>query len=199
MTRFDDGTPPARTRTGEEVAHIDQGTFAEIYEQHFDFVWRAARRLGVSHDALDDIVQETFVVVHRRLGEPRSSSLRTWIYGVAAFTVRNHRRSLRRKSPHARGEPDPDPDELGDHDADSPERSAQKAEAARALHAVLQQLDEDQREVFVLVELEELSAPEVADALELNVNTVYSRLRLARASFEQAVARHLARDARRAP
>jgi RNA polymerase sigma-70 factor (ECF subfamily) len=177
-----------------QVMAAEPTSFEDIYDAYFEFVWRAARRLGVAHDALDDIVQETFLVVHRRLAEPRTSALRTWIYGVTAHVVRNHRRSIVRKRPHAVGDPGPDPDLLPDFDADGPERTAQKAEAAQTLYAILRQLDDDKREVFVLVELEQLTVPEVAEALDVKVNTVYSRLRLARAEFETAVRRHLARE-----
>jgi RNA polymerase sigma-70 factor (ECF subfamily) len=167
-------------------------SFAEIYEKYFDFVWQAARRLGAPDEALDDIVQETFLVVHRRMAE-RRGGLRAWIYGIMVHTVRNHRRTVRRKSPHAeRGAADPDL--LADL-ADDPERRAAKAEAARVLYEILASLDDDKREVFVLVELEQLPVTEVAVALDAKLNTVYSRLRLARAAFEEGVRRHRAREA----
>ncbi len=80
-----------------------------------------------------------------------------------------------------------------------PVEQCEKAEAARLLRALLETLDEDKREVFVLAELEQMSVPEIAAALELNVNTTHSRLRAARRGFEQALARHRARDERRRP
>lgn len=165
--------------------------FADVYDEHFDFVWRTARRLGVAEAAVDDVVQETFIVVHRRLDEPRTSSLRTFIYGVVANTVRNHRRSLRRK-PGADGEVDPDA--LEDASGRGPEAMAERAQAGRMLEAVLRELDDEQREVFVLVELEQLSASEVAQVIDVNVNTVKSRLRLAREAFEAALRRLSARS-----
>jgi RNA polymerase sigma-70 factor (ECF subfamily) len=193
----DDGpTPASGTKVIDQqaVEAAEPKAFAEIYDRYFDFVWRVARRLGVATNALDDVVQETFLVVHRRLAEPRSSSLRTWIYGITVLIVRNHRRSLRRKSPHATAEGAVDPDALADLAADGPETHAQKAEAARALHEILGGLDEEKREVFVLVELEQLSGNDVAEALGVKLNTVYSRLRLARVEFEEGVRRHRARD-----
>ncbi|MGC4079583.1 MAG: sigma-70 family RNA polymerase sigma factor [Rubrivivax sp.] len=167
-------------------------TFGAIYEDYFDFVFRAARRLGVANDALDDIVQETFLVVHRRLGE-QSGSVRSWIYGIMVHVVRNHRRTLRRKQPYVFGEHGPDPDALA-AESDGPERRAEKAEAARRLYEILHELDDEKREVFVLVELEQLPVTEVAEALGTKLNTVYSRLRLARAAFEERVREHLLRD-----
>ncbi|MBX3186583.1 MAG: sigma-70 family RNA polymerase sigma factor [Labilithrix sp.] len=185
--------PVSGMKTLDTPEPSEPSSSAEVYDQYFAFVWRTARRLGVAHDALDDIVQETFLVVHRRLAEPRTGALRPWIYGIVLHTVRNHRRSVRRKQPHTLQAPGPDPDALPDG-VDGPERSAQKAEAAQVLRIILEELDDEKREVFVLVELEQLSVPEVAEVLAVKLNTVYSRLRLARAQFEGAVSRHVARD-----
>ena len=78
--------------------------------------------------------------------------------------------------------------------APSPLESASRAEAARRLGAILDELDEDRRAVLILAELEEMSAPEIAEAVGAPLNTVYTRLRLARRDFDEAVARHAARD-----
>lgn len=194
-----DGPESGRHTACTEPGEAEPTSFEDVYDRYFDFVWRIARRLGVRPGALDDVVQETFLVVLRRLVEPRTSTLRTWIYGVTVHMVRNHRRSLRRKSPHEVGMRAPDLDLLADVEQDGPERAAQKAEAARTLYRILHDLDDDKREVFVLVELEQLPAAEVAEVVGVNVNTVYSRLRLARAEFDEAVRHHRARDEWRAP
>ena len=169
--------------------------FLAVYDTYVDFVWRTARRLGVDAGSIDDVVQETFLVVHRRLATEQIRSLRGWLYGIAVAVVRNHRRTLRRKSPHlGRGADFPmSPDELADG-AKGPFDMAREAEASRLLHELLAKLDDEKREVFVLVELEELTVPEVAEALDVNPNTVSSRLRLARAEFEEAARRYRARD-----
>src|SRR5258708_39968771 len=75
-------------------------SFERLYETHFSFVWRSARRLGTPLSNLDDVVQEIFVVVHRRLGafEGRSS-IKTWLFGILADVVRAHRPALRLKHP----------------------------------------------------------------------------------------------------
>jgi RNA polymerase sigma-70 factor, ECF subfamily len=168
-------------------------SFEAVYEETFDFVWRNARRLGVAPAQLDDAVQETFVVVHRRLGEFEGrSSLRTWIFGVLVRVAADHRRSARRKSPHQRGEA-VDPDTLAD-DHDGPHERAARGEGVRLLHRLLDELDDDRRAVFVLAELEQMSAPEIAESLGENINTVYARLRAARQEFEAAAQRERARD-----
>jgi RNA polymerase sigma-70 factor (ECF subfamily) len=108
--------------------------------------------------------------------------------------ARDHRRTTRRKSPQARAGSDAiDPETLSANDA-SPQERAARTEAVHLLYGLLDELEDDRREVFVLAELEQMSAPEIAEALEMNVNTVYTRLRAARADFESGVARHRARD-----
>lgn len=169
------------------------GRFAELYRDNFAFVWRTAKRLGVREAHQDDVVQEVFLVVHRKLDafEGRSS-LRTWLYGITIRVVRDHR-----KSRALRDEPTGlDFDALATA-AESPAREFERAEAARALHAILDSMDEEKREVFVLSELEQLSIPDAAEALSVNVNTAYARLRAAKQIFESAVSRLRARDARR--
>jgi RNA polymerase sigma-70 factor (ECF subfamily) len=166
-------------------------TLAEVYEAHFDFVWRSARRLGIPSLHLDDVVQEVFLVVHRRLAEFEGrSSLKTWLFGITRRVVRDHRRSARRKPAEPLGAIEPA--DLGP----SADARMTKDEEARVLHAMLDELDEEKREVFVLAELEQMSGPEIADALDVNLNTVYARLRAARAAFESAVLRHQARARR---
>jgi len=170
--------------------------FLAIYDAYVDFVWRTVRRLGVEAGSVDDDdVQETFLVVHRRLGESHIHSLRGWIYGIAISVVRNHRRTLRRRSPHLSSSAQAaiDPDDLADR-AKGPFDAARQVEATRVLHELLAKLEDDKREVFVLIELEELTVPEVAEALGMNPNTISSRLRLARAEFEEAARRYRARD-----
>lgn len=161
----------------------------DVYRTFFPFVWRSAKRLGVRDASLDDVVQEVFVVVHRRLAtfEGRSS-LKTWLFGITLRIVRDHRRSARRKDPGC----EIDPDTLAR--PGGPSDDMEKAEAVRLLHTLLDQLEDERREVFVMADLEQMAMPEIADALGINVNTGYARLRAARQDFEQALARHRARD-----
>jgi RNA polymerase sigma-70 factor, ECF subfamily len=169
-------------------------TLAEVYEAQFDFVWRSARRLGVTSLHVDDVVQEVFLVVHRRLHEFEGrSSLRTWLFGIARRVVRDHARSARRKPTEPYGAIEP-----ATAACDAADAQLTQLEDARLLHALLDELDADKREVFVLAELEQMSGPEIAAALDENLNTVYARLRAARSAFERAVTRHQVR-ARRVP
>lgn len=193
MTSFlasSSATLAVRQEPSERVEAQTEASFEAIYDAHFDFVWRSVRRLGVPEHAQDDVVQDVFIVVHRRLStfEGRSS-LKTWLFGIVAHVVRSHKRS--RGLPQA---VDSDPDDLADSGVGNPLRAAEAAEAARVLHEILDTLSEERREVFVLMELEEMSAPEAAEALSVKLNTVYSRLRAARQDFEAEVSRRAARD-----
>jgi RNA polymerase sigma-70 factor, ECF subfamily len=181
---------PRTVERGERAPTLEALGFDDVYRGEFGFVWRSAKRLGLRDAALDDAVQEVFVVVHRRLAEFEGrSSLRTWLFGITLRVVRDHRRSARRRDPG----PPVDPDTLR-ATGSGPAESAEKAEAVRLLHALLDELDDERREVFVMAELEQMPMPEIADALGINVNTAYARLRIARHEFEQALARHRARD-----
>lgn len=179
--------PPAPPR--EEAPPRPE--FDVVYDAHFPFVWRTVRRLGVDEASRDDVTQEVFVVVHRRLPSFEGrSSLKTWIFGIALRVVRDHRRTRRRKPGGVDGDV---LDAIADG-APTPDQHVEKSQAVRLLHALLDSLDDEKREVFVLAELEQLSAPEIAEVTGANVNTVYARLRAARKDFEAAVARYRARE-----
>lgn len=173
-------------------------TFDAVYEKYAPFVWRSVCRLGVPGDAADDVVQEIFVVVHRLLPTfVERTSIVPWLYAIVIHSVRAHRRTVRRKSPSARSGPDAvDPDTLVDTRGLSPHERAECREKIRLLYAVLDEMAEDRREVFVLAELEQLTAPEIAASLHANLNTVYWRLRMARQEFDKILRRHQARAAR---
>lgn len=164
-------------------------TLRELYDDWFAFVWRSARRLGACD--VDDAVQETFLVAHRRLDEFEGrASPRTWLFAILANVVRTQRRSATRRTVHER-------DAHGESacvDAATPFDQLARRQAAALLHEALASLDDDPRAVFVCAELEEMSAPEIAEALSIPVNTVYSRLRAARADFERAITRLRSRD-----
>ncbi len=174
-------------------AALDDDAFAELYADHHDGVRRTLSCLGVPEGALDDAVQEVFVVVHRRLGDPqRFTTLKGWIYGVARrIAWRHHRTAGRGQRRLALVEADV-PTSL------PPDELLAQREASEFIHAFLAGLDESQREVFVLAEIENVPIPEIATIVGAKLNTVYSRLRLVRARFEGAVVRRQTRIRREA-
>jgi RNA polymerase sigma-70 factor (ECF subfamily) len=155
-----------------------------LYASHADFVVRISRQLGARARDIEDIVHDVFLVVHRRLADydEGRGSLRAWLYGITRNIVHQHLRSAIRSEQRILGIPDPAP-------APDPYERLAEARAGAAVDAFLVQLHEDRRMVFSLIDLEGLSAPEVAEALAVNINTVYSRLRLARQQFNQYVRR----------
>ncbi len=166
-------------------------TFEAVYDEHVDFVWRSIRRLGVDEAAADDALQQVFLVVHRRLKEfSGASSMRTWLFGILLRVVREHRRTLRRKSPHLRsGQTDDDLARVPDSSPGAnPEEQMSQAEASRIINELLEHLEDEKRAVFVMIELEEMTAVETGEALGMDAKTVYSRLRAARTDFERAAA-----------
>ncbi|HTQ02422.1 MAG TPA: RNA polymerase sigma factor [Polyangiaceae bacterium] len=159
-----------------------------LYDEHFAFVWRSLRGLGVAQSQLDDATQEVFVVVHRRGEEfERRSSVRTWLFAIAFRVAANFRRGAKRRAA------DPLSSEL-ESEQPTPEQGAERAEMVHFVERVLDGLEDGQRAAFTACILEGMSAPEAADALGLNVNTLYSRLRAVRAKFASALAK---RDGRR--
>ena len=163
--------------------------FAEVYKSCVNLVWRNLRRLGVPEDALEDAAQDVFLVIHRRLPDFEGrSSLRTWVFGIVLRVAARHRRKARGNA----GRETPAPRELMEALSapghESPFERAVQQQATELLHQVLEQLDDERRALLIMVELEQTSVGEAAEALDLNLNTAYSRLRAARRAFEQQVA-----------
>ena len=169
-------------------------TFEDVYENHVEFVFRNAQRLGVTDGALDDVVQQVFLVVHRRLSEvAEDAPIKAWVFGILTHVVRDYRRALRRKSPH-NSAPPIDPATLAEPAGRGPFDALARSEALEVVIGLLQELSDDKREIFVLSELEQLTAQEISELIGVNASTVYSRLRAARQDFERAVERSRLRD-----
>jgi RNA polymerase sigma-70 factor (ECF subfamily) len=157
--------------------------FEELYRAHFTFVWRSLRALGVNEANMDDAVQDVFVVVHRQLeGFEQRASLRTWIFAIVHHVASNHRRREQRKG----GLVPLDPESPSVHP--DPEHQLHRSQAWQFVRQFVDQLDESKRAVFVLTQIEGLKATEVAEMLDIPVNTVYTRLFHARLAFREALA-----------
>jgi len=164
----------------------ERGSFRDLFEREFDYVWISLRRLGVHPSDLEDVAQEVFVQVHRRLAvyDP-ARPLRPWLFAFAARCASDWRRLSRHRV-----------EVLGIDEGAAAAAVAPAAddalESARDHELVLRalaQLDPDRRAVFVLHELDECPMKEIAEALGLPLFTGYSRLRLARRDFTKAVRR----------
>jgi RNA polymerase sigma-70 factor (ECF subfamily) len=178
------GSTPVRTIAPVEAAVPAPATVdaapapdvAAAYREHAPLVWRALRRFGVEEAELEDALHEVFLVLHRRRDDyHRQAALSSWLYGIARGVARNRRRGLLRWRARAvvpRHHGAPDTEDL----------YAQR-HAVQLMERFLATLDPARREVFVLMAVERLSAPEVSGALGVNVNTVYTRLRAAKEAF----------------
>jgi RNA polymerase sigma-70 factor (ECF subfamily) len=164
--------------------------FDTVYEENLKFVWRSARRLGIDPGDTDDVVQEVFVVAHRKLPEFEGrAQVKTWLLKILVRVVHHYFRTQRRKPGHRPAQSLGELDAVHYHQTCGPAEAAERKDAVRVLDNLLDRLDSDKREVFVLSEIEQLSSVEIAEILGENLNTIYSRLRVARQEFEQAVRR----------
>jgi RNA polymerase sigma-70 factor (ECF subfamily) len=165
------------------VTSLLENDVAQLYEQHFDFVWRSLRRLGVRTSQLEDAVQDVFVVVQRRLADfERRSSVKTWLFGIALRVAKDHRRRVVKLAVEIGADTEA---LVGTHP--DPRQAAIETEAALLVQSLLDGLPEERRVVFVMSDLEGFTAAEIAEGLGIGVNSVYSRLRLARRDFAQAL------------
>ncbi len=159
--------------------------FRAIYDAEVAFVWRNLRRLGVAHAEVDDKTQEVFVIAHRRFAEfqDRGFGARAWLFQIA-LRVASEGRRHRRRHPE-----DPDGGLASDRMSTPPDQASalDRREEMQRLDRALERIDIDRRAVLVLHEIEELTAPEIARILGISPNTVYSRLRVARAELELAL------------
>jgi RNA polymerase sigma-70 factor (ECF subfamily) len=166
--------------------------FRSSFEQNAPFVRRTLRRLGIPPADSEDLVQEIFVVVHRKLGDyDGRSPFRSWVYGICLRVVSSYRRSarVRYELPQADGALD----ECESHVACDPERIVEVRRACLLLETLLIRLDDDKRKVFVLFELEGVAMSQVAETLGCPLQTAYSRLHAARKALRAVVERY--RDA----
>jgi len=164
-------------------------SFQALYAEHFNFVWRTLRRLGVPPADLPDVAQDVFLVVHRRLPdfEPRAR-VTTWLFPICLHAARDRRRRA-----HVRREVSDEQDDLVDP-APMPGHDLERQDDLVLFEAALADMNLDQRAVFVLFELEELRGEDIAATLAIPLGTVYSRLRLARAAFRNGVLKRAGRE-----
>ncbi len=177
----DVGGAAARNLRNSRKPAADTEWVVQAYRTHFQYVWALLGRLGVPEANLEDVTQEVFIVLHRRRSEFRGeSSVRTWLHGITLRTARRHRdKLLRRRSRADEIEPSAPPP--------TPETQVSTRQDLARLDRLLSTVSDDQREVFVMAEIAELPAPEIAELLGVKLNTVYSRLRLARRRLRQSL------------
>jgi RNA polymerase sigma-70 factor (ECF subfamily) len=166
---------------GQRASNAQAWEMARAFAEHSLFVRRKLRQFGVSFADGDDAVQQVFLVVHRRFADYiRIPFKRTWLFSVSRLVARSYLRGLKRAAAQQRWlmvPPCVDPEEVLKH-----------REASRLVSRFLERLDESQRVPFYLADVEGLTAKEIAAELDVNINTVKSRLRAARRRFKTALA-----------
>lgn len=162
----------------------DDARLRAMLDEHFDFIWRSLRRLGLRADRADDAAQQVFMVASQRLASIQRGSERSFLFGTAMRVASDIRRSAAYRR------------EIADDEAglrvDSGVRADDLVDQRRArelLDRVLEDMELDTRTVFVLFEVEEMTMAEIAELLGVPQGTVASRLRRAREDFEARVKR----------
>lgn len=176
----------AAKRREEDVAASPQAVLVkQVFSVHANFVWRSLRRLGVASADVDDALQEVFLVVFRRIGEYEERGLiRPWLFTISRQVASHYHRGNKRTETRRQGL-------ILETVGKDAEESLARQEAEEVVRTFLDELDEPQRIAFYLSDIEGMTAPEIAKALRVNLNTVYARIRLARKRFEREIARRL--------
>ena len=186
---------PFTAATAVKAPERPAGDIDKVYAEHFRFVWRCLRALGVRDAGLDDAVHDVFLVVQQKLDDfDGKAALTTWLYAIA-LRVARRARAAARKDAWRYAEVDGD-ESLADVAVaagaltnEHPERLLERGEQLALARRALNRLDDDKREVFVLAQIEQMSAPEIAEITGAPLNTVYSRIRAAKLVFQAEVAR----------
>jgi RNA polymerase sigma-70 factor (ECF subfamily) len=160
------------------LSPADAEKLRRLVDRNFAFVWRCLRRTGILEADTDDAVQRVFLTAARRLADIRAGAERSFLFALARGEAGHLRRSYRRRA-------EVGSDAMLDKSTGAlrPDEVAGRQQALNFVSAVLEQMEEDLRTVFVLCEVEGLSSGEVAEALSIPVGTVKSRLRRAREDF----------------
>lgn len=189
---------PLTSRRTESSTSVTTGPerVRALVRAHFSFVWRSALRLGLPEDAADDAAQQVFIVLARRIDDVEEGAEKAFLYRTTAHVVAELRRTHARRTARVR------PGEEGEIDGaedphPGPDEALDKKRARAMLAAILEGLEDDVRQVFVLFELEHVPVPEIASLLEIPEGTAASRLRRGREQFQRIAERMRARDLHR--
>lgn len=169
-------------RESETIVNAESDLEA-VYKQYARFVWRVLRGMGVSDSLVEDAVQDVFLVVQRRLNTfDYRHSIKTWLFEIAYRVACDYRRKGQKTRRYQ-----PLDDQILDRSL-SPADSVELLQALRLLEELLEELDDDKRAILILAEIEQMTASEIAEVTESNLNTVYSKLRRARQQLSLSLA-----------
>ena len=177
--------PPGRPTRRPTVADLD---FSSLYDVWFDRVSRWLGALGTPPADREDLAQEVFLVVRRRLHDFDGRNVAGWLYRIASRKVGQHRRRRWLRVLFS-------PREAVDINSlpfagQGPGADLETKEKRLLLQRLLSKMSEKRRSVFVLFEVEGYAGEEIADMLDVPVNTVWTRLHHARKDFFDFLAEH---------
>jgi RNA polymerase sigma-70 factor (ECF subfamily) len=184
---------PPRVSKAEVTDTAGNYSFERVYGAWFHDVTRWIRAFGAPTSELEDLAQEIFLVVRRRLPEFKEGNLAGWLYRITQYTVRDHRRRSWFKHLFLRRQIDFD--EIP-QTKDEPARAYERKEDQRILNQLLLRMSEKRRTTFVLFEVEGYSGEEIAQIQDIPLSTVWTRLYHARKDFLRLVAELSAREER---
>lgn len=182
---------PVQTPSVAEAASDLANELRALYQAQLPYVLQTLRRLGIAERDVPDLAHDVFVVAYRKLAEiDRTRPMRPWLFGVAYRRALDHKRRA-----YVSREELPGDALEGSSSAPSAEALVREGEARALVRGCLDRLPDEQRAVLVLHDVEGHTIPEIARILEAPLNTLYSRLRLARAAFNAAVAAQAGEEA----
>lgn len=173
--------PAKLVRTAAQEPPTDPARMAQLFADHYTFIWRLMRRLGLGPEGADDATQQAFLIAAERIADIRLGSERSFLYGTALRLCSDLRRAELRMVRDS------------GHDLESTQATVEErideGRALQLLDLVLTRLEPELREVFVLFELERLTTQQIAELLGIPAGTAASRLRRARERFHSLVKR----------
>lgn len=174
---------PATELMTEASERREPFVFAAVYREHAAFVWRSLRRLGVREADAEDVAQDVFLVVHKKLAEFRGERMKSWIFAIAVRVAADYR-----KRAYVRNEIT-EPPAIEPSTGETQTATLDRERAIVLLESVLAALDDDKRAVFIAYELEGLPMAEIAASLDCPLQTAYSRLHAAREQIRLSIER----------
>ncbi|MEO7109783.1 MAG: sigma-70 family RNA polymerase sigma factor [Polyangiaceae bacterium] len=180
----------AATETTNDAASASR--LRALVIEHYDFVWRSLRRLGIADAAAEDATQKVLMVLSQRLSQIRPGTEKGFLYSTALHVAQHERRSFARKKEDAND----DAVSAAVSRAPDPAEQLDAAQRRALLDEALDSLPIDFRAVFVLFEMEELTMIQISELLELPPGTIASRLRRARELFRESSKRLVSKQTR---
>lgn len=173
--------------SGDQLRDESALDIGALYTEHAPFLGRVIQRLVGAGPHVDDLLQETFIVAFRKRAEfAGRASARTWLYAIAARMCMRHRRGLRRFSRfQGRLAREVEPARA------LPDEQVEWTQSALMVHEIIGKLPFEQREVFILYEIEGLEGKDIAAMIGRPLGTVWTRLHHARKAFTKLMAKRI--------